>query len=37
MYVFFLVLDFYMFWRSHHLQGAYTKISFKHTAINGIQ
>ena len=34
MYVFFLVLGFYMFWRSHH-QGAYTKIPLKHTAISG--
>jgi hypothetical protein len=35
MYVFFLVLGLYIIWRSHHLQGAYTKISLKHAAFSG--
>ena len=36
-YVLFLLLSSYMFWPCHHLQGAYTIISLKCTAINSLQ
>jgi len=36
-YVFFLLLSSNMFGQCYHLQGAYTKISSKQTAINTLQ